>query len=187
MTSGEPVRQQRVVLFTDVHHFSIAARQLGDAAAATFLQRMYTRLGDVIIDYDGEIIDYLGDGMLCVFPGGRGDLAVGAAVVARRVFVDLVASLGFPSATVLEVGISSGDVMVDTIGHPSFRKRDVLGEAVNEAATLCHHQGIAVTDAVHDQIASTRETRRLPDARLKWQDAPLRVWEIVEGAGNVPA
>ena len=68
---GEPKLSMSncVVMFMDIHEFSIVMNGLGKNRYG-FLQQVYERLGDVIVEHQGEIIKYLGDGLLCIFAGG---------------------------------------------------------------------------------------------------------------------
>ena len=59
--------EERVVLFADVHDYSKISRALG-VNAYSFLQEMYEKLGDIIVEHGGTIVKYLGDALLCAFP-----------------------------------------------------------------------------------------------------------------------
>ena len=173
------VVEERVILFTDVHNFSLAFPEM-TADLYGFLQAMLETLGEAIVGHQGEIIKYLGDAILCVFPAGAEQDAVACAMAMRQAFAGLVSSWGLPPDTELEVGISSGEVAIGTFGHRSLRQRDVFGEDVNRAAKIGHHRGIAITEPVYERVRASHETRRLPDFEVKWQSEPLRVWEVVE-------
>jgi class 3 adenylate cyclase len=82
--------------------------------------------------------------------------------------------------TELETGIGSGAVAVGVFGHRSLKQKDVFGEEVNRAVVIGHHRGIAITENVYGKVKATYPTNRLPDKAVKWQDEPLKVWEIVE-------
>lgn len=168
-----------VVLFADVHNFSRALPRLAKGLH-TFLQEIYERLGDTIVAHQGEIIKYMGDALLCVFPAGHEVDAVRCALEMRQIFAGLVDSRELPPDTELEVGIGSGQVAVGVFGHSTLQQKDVFGEEVNRAATIGHHRGIAITEHVYDKVKRTYETRRLPDVPVKWQEEPLRVWEVLE-------
>ncbi|MBU0492094.1 MAG: adenylate/guanylate cyclase domain-containing protein [Chloroflexi bacterium] len=169
----------RVILFTDVHNYSMAC-PASAADAFAFLQEMCETLGDILVAYQGEIIKYMGDAMLCLFPAHAENEAVECAVELRRAFAGLVSQRGLPPDTELEIGIASGEVAVGVLGHRSLRQKDVLGEVVNQTAAIGHHRGIAVTEPVYSRIKATHETRRLPDLSVKWQNGPLKVWEVLE-------
>ena len=172
-------RETRVILFWDLHNYSVAARQLG-ARQASFLQESYERMGEIVVSHGGTIVKYLGDSMLCVFPERGESQAVGCALEMRPAFAALAQEWRLPADTELEVGIASGEVATGVFGHRSLRMWDVFGETVSVAATIGHHEGIAVTEGVRDAVHGAHETRRLPDLKVKWQDEPLRIWEVVE-------
>lgn len=170
--------ENRVILFTDVHNFSIAANALVGKDQYSLLQEFYEKLGDVIVAHDGEIIKYMGDAILCIFDSAS--QAVESALEMRRVYSNIVAERHLSGDTELEIGISAGDVGIGVFGHRSLVQRDVFGAAVNQAAMIGHYRGIAITESVYDEIKTSYETNRLPDFAVKWQDEPLKIWEIVE-------
>ncbi len=172
------VTEDLVVLFTDVHNFSLAMNAMQEHVS-TFLQCMYGRLGDIIVDHSGEIVKYIGDGLLCVFPAGCEITAVRCGMELREAFSGLAKSWLLPPDTELETGIDAGSLAVGVFGHPTLMQRDVFGVAVNQAATIGHHRGIAITERVHDKVKSSFQIRQLPDLKLKWRVEPLKVWEVV--------
>lgn len=171
--------EDRVVMFMDIHDFSIAVNTLGDNVYG-FLQEVYEELGDIIVEHRGEIIKYMGDAILCVFPADSESQTIACALGLRKAFSNAAREWGVPPDTELEIGIGSGEVVTGIFGHRSLRQRDVFGEEVNRAATIGHHRGIAITESVYDRIKTDYETRKLPGFRVKWQDEPLEIWEIVE-------
>ena len=179
MKDTDTVIEERVIQFMDIHNFSIAAKVMGGNHSA-FLQETYVKLGDIIVSYSGEIIKYLGDALLCIYPAGSENDVVKCSKELRKTFGDLVSKRELPPETELEIGISSGRVELGVFGHKSLVQRDVFGEAVNRAAMIGHHRGIAMTETVYDRVKETYQTSELPEVKLKWLDEPLRVWEVVE-------
>ena len=171
--------EECVVLFADVHDYSKISHVLG-VDAYGFLQEMYEKLGDIIVEHSGTLAKYLGDALLCIFPAGTEDTAVACALKLRPAFARLVSRRGLSVETELEIGIGSGQVATGTFGHRSLLQWDVFGEEVNRAATIGHHRGIAITERVHDRVKSNYPVRRLPDFNVKWQTEPLKVWEVSE-------
>jgi adenylate cyclase len=171
--------EERVVLFTDVHNYYGISHALG-ADAYGFLQEMYEKLGDIIVEHGGRIVKYLGDALLCVFPAETENQAVDCALKLRLAFAEMVQSRGLSVETELEIGIGSGQVATGTFGHRSLLQWDVSGEVVNQAAAIGHHRGIAITERVYERVKSGYAVRRLPDFNAKRQTEPLKVWEVVE-------
>jgi adenylate cyclase len=177
MNSDEIVKTDRVVLFTDIHHFSIAARVLAERQYE-FLQAFYETMGDVVVEHHGELVKYLGDSFLCVFPDGLEQEAVASAIAMREAFSEMVRRWGLPADTELEVGIAVGEVGEGIFGHRTLRQREVYGEVVSRAARIGHHRGVAITEPVYEKVKDAYTARRLPDVMLKWQEEPLKVWEV---------
>ncbi len=171
--------EEHVILFTDLHEYSIVARELGRGHSLAFLHEFYESQGDIIVGHRGEIIKYLGDAILCIFPAGSEIETVQCAQEMRTAYADLVKRRNITHDTELEVGIDAGEVEIGIVGHTSLRTKDVFGEHVNCAAIIGHHRGIAVTDGVHRLIAGHYDTAPLPYVKLKWQPEPLNVWEIL--------
>jgi class 3 adenylate cyclase len=170
--------ENRVIMFMDVHNYSVAFATMGKTLYG-FLQETYERLGDIIVAHSGEIIKYLGDAILCVFAAGYEKDAIDCASELRAAFADMVKEKGLPPDTELEIGIGSGEVEVGLFGHRSLVLKDVFGQAVLQAAVIGHHRGIAITESVYERIKAEYETNRLSDFEVKWQDEPLKVWEVV--------
>jgi len=85
MDQQDWVTRYHVVMFTDVHNFSLVSDRLGEGSS-TFLQEMYQALGDLIVAQGGTMVRYLGDGLLALFPAGAERAAVGCALGLRRAF-----------------------------------------------------------------------------------------------------
>jgi len=185
MKSPNITIEERVVLFADVHNYSKISHALG-VDAYDFLQEMYEKLGDAIVEHDGTIIKYMGDALLCVFPADTENKAVDCALKLRQAFAQIVSRRGLSVETELEIGIGSGKVAAGTFGHRSLLQWDVFGEEVIRAETIGHHRGIAITERVHDRVKSNYTVRRLPDFNVKWQTEPLRVWEVSGGDRGAP-
>jgi adenylate cyclase len=177
MNSDEIVKTDRVVLFTDIHHFSIATQVLAQRQYA-FLQAFYETLGDIVVEHHGELIKYLGDSFLSVFPAGLEQKAVAGAIAMREAFSEMVRRWELPADTELEVGIGAGEVGEGVFGHRTLRQREVYGEAVNRAGRVGHHRGVAITERVYEKVRSVYAVCRLPDVTVKWQEEPLKVWEV---------
>ena len=176
--------EEKVILFTDVHEFSIVMKELRERTWE-FLDELYHRIGDEVVSRHGVLIKYLGDGVLCTFPPDAVVAAVECGLAIRPAYAEMVRQFGITHQTDLEVGIDVGPVDSGTLGHPSLRGYDVFGQAVNRAATIGHYRGVAITDDVKSRLPDSVECTRLPDQRLKWQDDQLVVWAVTGvGAGS---
>ena len=172
--------RNHVIVFMDIHDYSIVINLLGKKQAVDFLQEVYEKLGDIIVKHKGEIIKYMGDAILCVFPGGSECEVVKCAIELRAAYTNIVNSRNISHDTELEIGIDSGVVATGVFGHRSLMQKDVFGDEVNRAAMIGHHRGIAITEKVRNRIKMDYRTVQLPDMKAKWQKEPLKVWEVAE-------
>ena len=175
------VLENHVIVFMDVHNYSIVATALA-SEHWRFLQEIYETLGEIIVAHGGEIIRYVGDGILSIFPDGAENHAVQCALTLRKAFCDLARRKTLPSDTELEIGIHSGQVAIGMFGHASLLQKDIMGDAVMWAMTIGHHRGVAITEQVYARIKADYETRKLPEFRVKWQAEPSQIWEVVESS-----
>jgi adenylate cyclase len=172
--------ENHVVLFMDIHDYSIVMSMLGRNKSCSFLQEVYEKLGDIIVEYRGEIVKYMGDAILCVFPAYSENQVIECSLKLRKVFSNIVRERNISHDTELEIGIGSGDIEIGMFGHKSLMQRGVFGEEVNRTAVIGHHKGIAITEKVYEKVKTNYKTNKLPEFRVKWQSEPLKVWEIVE-------
>jgi class 3 adenylate cyclase len=174
-----------VILFLDVHDFSIACVALRDKGA-DFIQEMYETLGERIVEAHGTILKYMGDAVMAVFADKAEAAAVRCALESRAAFASLVSRWSLPPSTELEVGIGSGIVQRGTFGHSSFRIEDVFGDEVCLAASICHHRGVAITEAVYLRVKESFATRPLPPRTFKWLPGPVPIWEVTAESPTAP-
>ena len=169
-------------MFTDVHNFSVAMIGLQLQRSCQFVQALYETIGESVAVRSGEILKYLGDGVFVLFPEDRAVEAIECGIEMRANSGELVSKWELPAEIELEVGISFGEIGIGIFGHPSLLQRDAFGEAINEAAMIGHHRGIAIADPVRNLLNKKFVLHPLPDANLKWRSSPLKVWEIEEEA-----
>ena len=169
-------------MFTDVHSFSVAMVGLGLERSCQFVQALYETIGESVVARSGDILKYIGDAVIILFTEDRAVDAIRCGVEMRANFSELVSQWKLPSEIELEVGVSFGEIGIGQFGHPTLLQRDAFGEAINEAAMIGHHRGVAIAEPVRNLLNDEFVIRPLPDAILKWRTHPLPVWEIDEEA-----
>jgi len=175
------IQMRCVILFCDVHEFSIASVALGDRLPG-FIQDFYQTAGERIVSAHGTIMKYMGDMIFALFADKAELPAVRCALEMRSDFAALASRWKLPAPTELEVGIGSGAVARGTFGHPSHLEEDAFGEAVNVVASICHHRGVAITESVREKLAGAFPLTRLPPRKLKWRNDPVELWAVSEAA-----
>jgi len=138
---GETI--EAVVWFSDVRGFTRMSAELERSALLRVLNDTFELLVQVIEERGGEVLKFIGDGLLGVFAAG--DDPAGACRAARdaaRVFRDELSCLnqrrvgrGQPPIDV-GVGLHFGNVTYGNIGAPARLDFTVIGPAVNLASRI---------------------------------------------------
>ena len=139
------------VLFTDLRGYSTLSEQLAPADVVTMLNTYFGLMGEIIDRHLGCLIEFTGDGMLCVFGApnslpNHAELAVQCAVAmqarlaeANREWAQLETKLWHGQGTAdlrMRIGIHTGAVIAGNIGTPRREKYGVIGDSVNVAARI---------------------------------------------------
>jgi class 3 adenylate cyclase/hemoglobin-like flavoprotein len=132
------------VLFADIRDFTAVSEQSLPYDVVHMLNRYFTAVGEPVINNNGLIDKYIGDGVLAVF--GARDEAPGAAcrnaVRAALGMLDATQRLGpafereFNAPLRIGVGIHFGPAILGRVGHPGKRQITVVGDTVNTASRI---------------------------------------------------
>ncbi len=142
---------------------------------ATWVNGFLFQLTEAVLRYDGVPIKYMGDGFLCIFSGTEhASRALRAALLAKKmVNEDLM------------IAISAGDIYLGSVGHPDYKRPDIMGEVVNIAflalgwaETECR-DGIAVTPAPDVKVPDGILIGKSETVNFKSISHPVVVQEIL--------
>ncbi len=138
--SGETIRA--VIWFSDLRGFTPLSDRLPRDTLIALLNGYFDCVGGAIAAAGGEILKFIGDAVLAIFPLGAGrgpaeaaQAALGAAQAARA---GLAALRALPGGDGLDFGVAlhAGDVMYGNIGTAQRLDFTVIGPAVNATARL---------------------------------------------------
>lgn len=140
---------EATVLVSGVQGARRKSEQLGPKNFAAWINAYCFQVTEAILRHDGIPIKYHGPGILCFFSGANhGERAIRAALNAREI-----------AAEKIKVGIGSGPIYLGSIGHPDYKKPDVIGEPVSIAllaadwAAESTASGIACTVATLEAVS----------------------------------
>jgi class 3 adenylate cyclase len=134
----EPERPNRVVLFADIVG-STEMKSKGEVTWLPTVGKFYDVVHNAVEDHDGQIIKYLGDGAIAVFPDDAASEAINAAIRIQEQLEDL----RHKNILICQcsVGIATGQPVEFTVSGVT----DYIGATVDLAARLC---GAAAPNAV---------------------------------------
>lgn len=143
---GDGTTLQAVVWFSDVRGFTRLSAELERDALLDLLNDHFEAVVQAVEAHGGQVLKFMGDGLLAVFPATPGDPSGGDRCRAARTAAgDLQARLqglrarresaGLRAADI-GVGLHFGEVSYGNIGAPARLDFTVIGPAVNLAARV---------------------------------------------------
>jgi adenylate cyclase len=158
------------------------------------LNRYLTAMSDAILDHDGTLVAYMGDGIFAVFgaPVGVPDHAERAFAAAR----DMLARMREFNAWLeaehngkgfkMGIGLNTGAVMSGNVGSERRLEYAAIGDTTNTASRL---EGMTkgtpfqlfMSDSTHELLADPPEDLVFVDEfEVRGRLTGIRVWGLVE-------
>lgn len=179
VTRGDVERINAAILVADFRHFTEISESLPVDRIIPWLNAGLSCIGDPITRHGGQILKFLGDGLLAIFPSADDDTkACSEALAAARDSIRELGCLSGDPAYRADFALHIGEVGYGNIGTSDRLDFTVIGPAVNEVSrmeklcdSLCVHLVMsadfaahidaAVTDAGIHRLRGVREPRRL--------------------------
>ncbi|GIK98247.1 MAG: adenylate cyclase [Alphaproteobacteria bacterium] len=138
---GDVETVMAAVLVADLRGFTALSERLPRREVVALLNRWFDALGQAIADQGGEILKFMGDGLLAVFPGAPQDTCARALRAARQALSGtdrLAGQLEAEGAGRIACGVALhiGEVELGNIGTRQRLDFTVIGPAVNHASRL---------------------------------------------------
>jgi adenylate cyclase len=166
---GEGERMAAAILFADLKGFTAVAEQEDPLRVVGWLNEHFEAIGTAVTARGGEILKFMGDGILAVFPVDDPDerpcagcaAALAAAEEARAANGRVNAERLRRGEPVLDVHVALhfGEVVYGNVGASRRLDFTVIGPAVNETCrmeALCDELGcpVLLSEAFSDRCAS---------------------------------
>jgi adenylate cyclase len=189
--AGEPIRA--VIWASDLRGFTDLADRLDERDMIALLNAYFERLAGAVIEKGGEVMKFIGDGLLATFPfaafdsaEAAADAALAAADQAMAAIADLNRAAPAALADIagwqpLRTGIAlhEGEVFFGNVGAPERLDFTVIGKAVNaasriEALTKTLGREVLISGPVASRLA--RPLEDMGEHRLRGLVEPVRVF-----------
>jgi adenylate cyclase len=141
---GDVSEMEAALLYADLRDFTALADRMEGRVLVRMLDDYLDAIGAPVAAAGGEVLKFMGDGLIAVFPVGAGGMpaacrqALRAALGALQANQNLNlrrASVGDPAMS-LDVALHCGRVMYGNVGTATRLDFTTVGPAVNEAARL---------------------------------------------------
>jgi adenylate cyclase len=179
------------ILFSDIRSFTTISESMAPDELVNSLNRYFQAMVEVIMDRHQGIVDkYIGDAIMALFgaPVKHEDDAL-ASVLAGLEMRDALDGFnqrqkagGFPEFHT-GVGINFGEVTVGNIGTEKKMDYTVIGDNVNlasrlEGLTKQYHQGIIISESLHDLVKDKVPCRLLDLVTVKGKTRGVKIYSV---------
>ena len=179
------------ILFSDIRSFTTISEKLPPDELVNSLNRYFQTMVEIIMDRHKGIVDkYIGDAIMALFgaPVMHEDDALASVMAglemrdALDVFNEKQKAAGFPEFHT-GVGINFGEVTVGNIGTEKKMDYTVIGDNVNlasrlEGLTKYYHQGIIISESLHDRVKDTVACRLLDLVTVKGKTQGVKIYSV---------
>ncbi len=187
---GMAREREVAVLFADIRNFTAFSENHLAFDVLHLLNRYFDRMGTIIDFNRGEVIAFLGDGIVAFFEGGD---PTRAAVAATRCATQMLKGaqafsrystehFGFDVRT--GIGIAFGPAVIGEVGYYRNTRPNCIGDVVNTAsrvqdATKEHGASLLVTDAIRKLAEGKFEFGREFTCELRGKEGEHQLYEVL--------
>lgn len=142
---GDGERTKAVVWYSDMRNSTMLAEAMEAEAYFALLNAYFETTAGPLVDHGGEVLDFIGDAVLGIFPFGDGDELCDAArranaaldeTLARGRMADDQRQAAGIDRFAFGIGLNVGEVKFGNIGIPNRLSFSVIGHSVNEVARI---------------------------------------------------
>lgn len=167
-------RKRRAILFTDVSGFTQYMHKMGDLTGRAWIQKHHDIVIPLIEEYNGEVLDVMGDGVMASFLDTLS--AAKASIAIQKSLAEHNANIKKTDRIHVRIGINSGEVFVE--------KNHLAGDAVNVAARIqaqADPDQILISHSAYEDIRDDSGIlcRFHKKARVKGKPGALKLYRVI--------
>ncbi|MCA1993939.1 MAG: response regulator [Coleofasciculus sp. S288] len=186
---GDQVQKEMSVLFSDIRDFTTLSESMTPQENFKFINAYLSRMEPTIIEHQGFIDKYIGDGIMALFDGSADDAVNAGISMLKRLtkYNQNRVKSGYVPIQI-GIGINTGSLMLGTVGGQNRMDGTVISDAVNLASRL-----ESLTKIYRVSMLITHHTlARLPDptqynirfidqVKVKGKSKAVAIFEVFDG------
>jgi len=174
------------ILFTDIVGFTSLSEKMQPREINMFLNQYFSRMTDIIFEYDGTLDKYIGDSLMAVFGApiekeDDAERAISAAIKMRRELSSMTDKKGEMEKINIRIGINTGQVVAGNIGSPKRMEYTVIGNPVNVASRLvsiAQPNQIIIGEETYLQVKGKFKIIKVGSKKIKGKSEEIMVYEV---------
>lgn len=190
-------RREMTVMFIDLKGFTSISEALPPDDLIMMINKFFGHMTEAISKNKGVVDKFMGDAVMAYWgppftnQNEHAELACRAAASALNHLeafrTDVIAAVGDKAKDLdidLRIGISTGTVVVGTVGSSASRSFTVMGDPVNlgsrlEGANKAYGTHIMLSERTRELAGTGFVTREIDLIRVKGKAQPTRVFELI--------
>lgn len=187
---GDHIEKNVTVLFSDIRDYTSLAETMTPEQNFKFVNAYVGRMGPIIRENDGFVNQYLGDGIMALFPNSA-EGALDAAIEMQRTLAlynkRRVKEKGYQPIAV-GMGLHSGPLVMGIIGDVNRNDPAVIADTVNSGARVegvTKHYGanIIISESCLKSMkdSSGFNFRYLGKVQVKGKQKAMGIYECIDG------
>ena len=186
---GDQVQKEMSVLFSDIRDFTTLSESMTPQDSFKFINDYLSCMELALIENQGFIDKYIGDGIMALFSGSADDALLAGISMLQRLaeYNQNRAKFGYVSIKI-GIGINTGSLMLGTVGGKNRMDGTVISDAVNLAArleSLTKEYGVPLL-ITHYTLARLQNPmeysiRFIDKVKVKGKSKAVAVFEVFDG------
>ncbi len=196
-------KQVATLFFSDVIGFTSIAERLAPSTLVDLMNAYFSAMSQPIRAQSGIIDKYIGDAIMAFWVPPFVDATLQAELACRAALDQFTRLEAFRASVPdviglrrdvplidFRVGLSTGEVVVGSIGSDTARSFTVMGDAVNqasriEAANKTYGTRLLIDETTYSLAGPAIEARHVDDVVLAGRQDPIGIYELVALAGEL--
>ncbi|MEM7162327.1 MAG: adenylate/guanylate cyclase domain-containing protein [Bacteroidota bacterium] len=188
-TLGDYIEKQVSVLFLDIRGYTTLSEKMTPEENFRFVQSFHQRMGPTISKYQGFVNQYLGDGIMAIFPESS-DGTLQAAIEMQQNLQAFNEDRFSQNKTPIRIGIGihSGSLIMGIIGDEKRMDAATISDTVNAASRvegLTKHFGtpVLLSEACVNDLKhpDNFNLRYLGQVQVKGKENAIKIYECFDG------
>lgn len=176
------------ILFTDIVGFTSLSEKMQPRDINMLLNRYFSRMTDIIFEYDGTLDKYIGDSLMAVFgapieKSNDAERAVSAALKMRHELASMISETEGSEKISIRIGINTGHVVAGNIGSSKRMEYTVIGNPVNVASrleSLAQPNQIIIGEETYKEVKSKFRIKKIGPQKLRGKSEEIIAYEVLD-------
>ena len=186
---GDAVEKEVTICFTDIRNYTSLSEQMSPQDNFKFVNDYNHRMGPIIQYYKGFINQYMGDGIMAIFPNKAED-ALRAAIEMQQAIQQYNHERVLEAKSQIKVGMGlhSGSLSMGITGDENRLDATTISDSVNSASrieNLTKYYGVSIllSEVSLNKLAHADafHFRYLGQVQVKGRQQPLKIYECFDG------